>query len=317
MGINISRYPYGKDPVIRTYIASSTWTKPIDANFFGVFVGCIGAGAGGSSGAIGTASLAQRPADGSGGGAIIWSFIPSNQLSSSITVTVGSGGSGGSVSNNSVQQGVRGGAGGTTSFSFYVTASGSPLQTNVPDNSNSTGGQVSFTGGYLQSSFPRNFPNGMGGTPGGGIVGAGGGAGSNGRDGGTDSFGTASGGSGAVISGSITYNGTRGGRMYNLGVISTTPSGGLGNTAETGSNGIYSYNTNWFMDPTVELPLGPGSGGGGGGAGDLGGTIGGGKGGDGGIGAGGGNGGSCRSGSRSGNGGRGGDGICVVIEIYG
>lgn len=317
MGITISSPGYGSDPIIRTYTASGTWTKPLGQSFYGVYVGCVGGGAGAPSGAVGTGSAgisALVPGNSGGGGAIVWSFIPTSTLPSSVTITVGSGGSGG-VNNSTTYSNASGGSGGgRTTFGNFVTASGADTPGQGPFNSNSGGGQSGFQAGQLFASYPQNFPLCMGG---GAPTGYGVSITMTGNDGGNNSWGTAAGGSGGTTSGSIVRNAGRGGRMYNLGVISADPTGGTGGTGQTGSNGINSYNVNWFIDPTVSLPLGPGSGGGGGGAGDLNGTIAGGNGGNGGIGAGGGTGGSSRSGVKAGNGGRGGDGLCVVIEIYG
>jgi hypothetical protein len=320
MGVSIGGpiINFGKNPIKYEYTASSTWYKPSDSTFYGIYVLAMGAGGGGGSGRRGLNTSNRNGGSGGGGGARVLCFIPAASLSATHSITIGSGGSGGLAQTSDSTNGNIGTDGGDVIFENYVTADGGGYGRGGTQGNSSVaspfGGQVSLCipydtinaikggyGGGLSSigntTIPQNALN-WNLTPG-PIGGAGGGAPPRMS---TTSTGSSSAGGGISFNGTITTGGTAGPGQTN---------GGDGQNYTTLATGLFFG----MLSESITIPLG--TGGGGGGSGDQAGTVSAGRGGNGGNCAGGGGGGPASNGANSGAGGSGGNGVCVVVEIYG
>ena len=134
----------GSAPVVNTFTASGTWTKPASGDF--VFVECWGGGGGGGRGS-------QFGGGGGGGGAYVSATFYKANLPASVTVTVGAGGAGSAV-------GASGTAGGQTRFGTYVYANGGKPGIGTTSNC----GGPTFYGGDGGSVGPMTSAGGAGGT---------------------------------------------------------------------------------------------------------------------------------------------------------
>lgn len=309
----------GTDPVVRTYSASDTWSKPEGLAY--VLVSCWSGGGGGGSGRRGAASTHRCGGVGGSGGRLVWRMIPASELDATMTITVGAGGDGGAAVTADNTNGNTGGDGGNTEFTGSIVGTlvrarsgrggtaGGQSSTANPGNSytdnipsvapfstfpSSGGIGRTNTGGSSVAHSDSNNPvpcvggGGAGGVSTANTVGNGG-AGANvahdsGAGLGTNTAGVAGTTTGSRNGGDGTSSSTRGGNALILGDV----------------GGLY-----------------VGSSGGGGAGGDSAGTIAGGNGGNGGITAGGGGGGGSTNGANSGRGGNGGNGFCVIVEFYG
>lgn len=289
---------------VREYISSDTWTKP--SNLSEIFVVCVGAGGGGGAGRRNNAN-STGGAGGAGGG-ITFRRIPEASLTgATYSITVGVGGGGGTVAAASIL-GSNGLTGGDTSFDSLVIAiggvggniglgTGVATVSRIPGATPSRGPFQIRGGGTLApiSNATTSTPNGMDST----IAAPAGGNGG-----------------GHLNSAPFpSYEGSTGGGVYNLGVL--TPGGAagatLGGTGVSGSNDIC---TTLLFITDIPTTYGIGTGGGGGGGSRVAGVDGG-AGGQGGRAAGGGGGGSVSTAATySGAGGTGGDGLCIVVEYF-
>lgn len=102
-------------PIVRTYTANATWTKPTGLKYVKVrMVG--GGGAGGGTGA--TTATTAAAGGGGGGGGYCEKWIAAADLGATETVTVGAGGTAAAAGVNT------GGTGGTSSFGAHCSATG-------------------------------------------------------------------------------------------------------------------------------------------------------------------------------------------------
>jgi hypothetical protein len=122
---------------------NSTWTKPTQADFLGVYVTAVGPG--GGSGGSGTN---DKIAGGGGGGGWCYKWIAAASLGSTETVRVGTGGTAGASGNNAGSAGSR-----ATTFGAHVSAGagGGGLAGNgaatAATGGAATGGDVNLNGG--------------------------------------------------------------------------------------------------------------------------------------------------------------------------
>lgn len=308
----------GTNPVIREYTANDTWNKPTAANFWGVMVLCVGAGGGGGSGRRGASLSARFGGGGGGGGAYAYRIIQAATLSAaSYAITIGSGGTGGAGRTTDNTNGATANGGGDTSFGSLVVAKGGS-----GGGAGTTGGGSGNSGGSTASNTPQRGPYSVQGgqgiassivtTPGAPVSGLAGGTGTSS----TVVAAPGGGGAGGIDASDNARNGGAGGPIFDVGVSSTTPTGGTTTGNRNGTNGSDVAN-NILLDINNPTTAAMGSSGAGGAAGDTAGTIAGGNGGNGGKGAGGGGGGASTNGANSGAGGNGGDGLCFVVEYYG
>lgn len=269
----------GSSPQIDVFTASGTWTRPTAAKM--VHAIAIGGGGSGGNGTNGSTSATRAGGGGGGGGGCSVAMFIASQLGATVAVTVGAGGLGGVGGGDGL-------AGGVSKFGTMVVAGGGGgggrgLGNTNPGGTAGTGnlepGAVGGTGGTTTS-----------GTKGGDttMAGAGGGGGhgvsnANNEGGGTNTGGSALGGSNA--------GGTAG----------TAGGGAAGGAGGAAPAPIYST-------------AGAGGGGGGGGCNATG--FSGGRGGAGKFGGGGGGGGGATTGSTVGAGGDGGDGVVIVTTYF-
>jgi hypothetical protein len=109
---------------LREYTASDTWNKPASSSFFGAFVVCVGAGAGGACGDLRTGTAVQATGgSGAGGGWVVWDFISAASLSGTEAVTGPTGGAG-AAGLSVAGTGIAGTNGGDASFGAHVIALG-------------------------------------------------------------------------------------------------------------------------------------------------------------------------------------------------
>lgn len=102
-------------PILRTYTASATWTKPAGLKFVRVRM----VGGGGSGGGTAATAAGQVAAGGGGaGGGYSEKLIAAAALGATEAVTVGAGGAGATAGANT------GNAGGTSSFGAHCSAGG-------------------------------------------------------------------------------------------------------------------------------------------------------------------------------------------------
>jgi hypothetical protein len=199
----------GAAPIVRTYVANATWTKPAGLRYISVQVQ-----AGGGGGGAGTA---DNQGSGGGSGGFGKRIIAATLLPSSVSVAVGTGGGGGSgngSSGNGSSFGAfvitNGGAGGLQGNTLGVLgglggAVGSGGDLNLPGQPGGNGQSDSVTGVVVSSGFGGSSPiggaggravnSGLTSTPTAGTNGGGGGGGG-GAGGGA---GGAAGGNGIVI----------------------------------------------------------------------------------------------------------------------
>jgi len=231
-------------PIVTTFNASGTWTKPSGLKY--VLVEAWGGG--GSGGA----STSIASATGGGGGAYFYKTIVASLLGATETVTVGAGGT--AVASNS-----NGVAGGNSSFGSFLTvyggARGGGAATNVPGGGG--GGGISSAG-----SAGAVTTGGAGGNPIGGaagtsspvaaggdsIYGGGGGGDSNASSAGGQSVYGGGGGGGSAAGGNSYYGGGGGGGI----------AGSAGGTSVYGGNGGAGADTGTAVSGSA-----PGGGGGG------------------------------------------------------
>lgn len=276
------------------FTSSGTYTKP--QGLKGVWVFCGGAGGGAGSGRQGLAGTNRFGGGGGGGGATVWAFIPAASLPSTVTVTIGTGGTGGAAQASASTNGNPGAAGGHTSFGAIINAKGG----NFGGGGSTTAGTAG-TGGQSSASTPAYSPyalSGSNGTAGNTTTNASGGVGflSTGAPGGGGGGGINSANASGVAANS-------GGGVYENGVVQAGPVSGAS------PNGVDDVCTALFQFSTMSSIAGIGTGG----AGNNPATP---NGGNGGRCAGGGGGSGTLDGNTSGKGGDGGNGLCIVIEMY-
>jgi len=312
MGFQIPFYTQSSQTsILREYTASTTWNKPTDSSFEGVWV--FAAGAGGSGGAGGLANDVFG-GGGGGGGATVRLWIPEASLSSSVNITIGAGGPGRTTGN--------GASGSATLFGTYIEAIGGNggVQGAAANPAQAVGGNAllctpvgaesisggpggrgrrnvenSFSTPYAGNAVIHSFTIANGSATNSPAGGAGGGGGGGYRN--ATATGTGGGDGGGVRESSLTAGGAGG--------------------AFGGSNGTAGVN-DVYLTPFLGLPvtasIGLGTGGGAGG-GNSGATTAG-SGANGGRAAGGGGGGSTQSGGTRGASGAGGDGFIIIYEVY-
>lgn len=316
---------------INYYTSSGNWTKT--DRVFGILVCCIGPGGGGGGGTATGPSTNAYGGRGGGGGAVVYRWIPSYLLSSSVSITVPTGGRGGIGRTSGT--GNAGTSGSNTMFGSWVIAAGGGSGSGASTTATGFG-----AGGAVANCVPNYFPFAVAGgnasttyntTPGVGFrpggqqkpitsavnydrTGCPGGAWGGTRLGNSspDSTALAGGAIHSSLSGSITSAMTE---ITFSGGASGTNSPSSGSSATSGSDGTSNAFLTWLFQNNVTASFGPGTGGGRGGYGSGSNGANGGNGGN--YGAGGGGGGSCLTPWTGGNGGNGGDGLCVVIEYYG
>lgn len=317
---------------INYYTSSGNWTKT--DRVFGILVCCIGPGGGAGGGITGTPAQNLRGGAGGGGGAVVYRWIPSYLLSSSVAITVPTGGRGGSGSQTT--SGTSGANAADTTFGSWVIADGGS-----GGSGGSTGAIGGAQGGQVVNCIPNFYPFAVAGV-----------RAANSFDS-VPSTGFRPGGQQKPVASSVSYTRTgcpggahggtklasvapytpniRGGAVYSylsgssltLAMTEITFPGGAtgsnsptsGSSAENGGDGTSNAFLTWLFQNDVTASFGPGTGGGRGGFGS--GSNGGNGGNGGNYGAGAGGGGSCLTPWTGGNGGNGGDGLCVVIEYYG
>jgi len=153
MGFRTPIYSSTKEPILREYDSSTTWTKPNGLKE--IWVVCVGGGGGGGAGRCGASGTTRRGGMGGAGAAVVWRRIKAEDLDSTVTITIGSGGPGGAgVGSNT--NGTTGTTGGSTSFGSLVIANGGTggLGGNQPGNTATN--TVSYAGGLSNTSTPNN-----------------------------------------------------------------------------------------------------------------------------------------------------------------
>lgn len=299
---------YIKQPILREYITSDTWIKP--ANLKQLIVVCIGAGGGGGGGSVGATTVTNNGGRGGGGGFVsIRRMLAVELTQASYSITIGTGGAGGAGRVSTAGDGLNGSIGGSTRFHTGATNlvlaiggwGGSRGRTNNNTPAYSSSGTVQNciprlginiqqalvpTGVF--SSFPVSIDalDASGGATGGNA---------NGRPSGDNT----------------SRVGRDGGGVYNGATLIAGPGGVTGAKAR---NGVDDLATRLILESTIFGTYGVGSGGAGGRTDSQ--TTNGQMGGDGGRCSGGGGGGAACTGFNGGDGGVGGNGYCVLLEIY-
>ena len=293
------RYPAPLPNAFYQYTSSSTWNKPAQSSFKGIWVYLQAAGGGGGSGILNSSTATGG--GGGGGGSGMWIWLSTASLGSSENYIIGTGGSGGIAGSGT--------AGGDTSFGSLALAKGGNGGT---VGSTSAGTVVGGNGGNLANCIPAYGPW--------SIIGGSGGVGHRtrnqatlgpGYDGMDGKAAAPGGGGGAGLQSGTHYAGYPGGGCWYLG--SYTAGGAFGTSGGgNGTNGIDDVNlslTHGIATPTIGIGTGGGAGGGNN-------SGNGGNGGNGGRGCGGGGGGAGSPTFLRGKGGDGGDGFILLVEIF-
>lgn len=288
--------PSNSSVIVREYTSSDLWVKPSDLKM--LLVICAGAGGGGGGGSLRNAQCSGG--GGGGGGSVLCRFFLASELSPTHSVSVGVGGSGG------VPTGAFGAAGsnGTSTIFSDLIANGGR------GGSAGIAGAVSALGGIGGTASDERWS----------YSGAGGGAslhssnGSPGVNGWINSRFAPGGGGGGGSNANQRTGGAGGGIYFWDGSNWSLQAGATaGAVSADGSNGDDNILVNFFLKFTTTHGIG--TGGGGGGSSQTAGSSG--KGGNGGRCAGGGGGGSSAAASLTGGpGGKGGDGLCIIVEIF-
>lgn len=111
--------------IVRTYTATTTWTKPAGPTFIGALVRLQAGGGGGKS----KGTTAGRAGHSGGGGAYGEKWIPAANLVDVVTVEVGAGGAGGP--GDGTAGGNDGADGGSSAFGSYCSVEGGKGGTGV------------------------------------------------------------------------------------------------------------------------------------------------------------------------------------------
>lgn len=281
------------------FTSNGTWTKP--SGLKAAYVFCAGGGGGGGSGARNAAGSNRFGGGGGAGGGTSWQYFAADQLGATVAVTVGTGGIGGAAVAADNTNGANGTNGGSTSFGTSIVALGGGGAGGGTTAAGGSAGSALGTSASTIAFGPYSFNGGAGAN--GQTTGA-----SNGGLGLNTNGGTNGGAGGAAGSGissanvSATSAGTGGG-IYRNGIAIGGPASGAT------PNGINNQSNFLHMNSTLTSGTGLGTGGAGGYPAFK-------DGGNGGYAAGGGGGSGVLNGTLSGKGGNGGDGLCIVLEIY-
>jgi len=281
--------------LLTAFTSSGTWTKP--AGLKRVLVFCGGAGGGSGSGRQGAAGGNRFGGAGGAGGAPVWRQIAASDLTSTVAVTIGAGGTAGAAPAGTDTNGNAGGAGGDTSFGGLVIAKGG-----LGGNAGTTASGAAVTGGQSSACTPAYMPYSISGSSSGSgqtTTNSAGGIGFNGV------IGCPGGGGGAGIN-NLNVSGTganTGGGLWVNGIFTVGPVSGAS------PNGVDNVNTFLFFSNTISAPVGIGTAG-------AGGTPAFPQGGTGGKCAGAGGSAGTLNGAALTPGAVGGDGLCIVMEIY-
>jgi hypothetical protein len=299
MGFNLPTYELPSN-VLREYTGNTTWNKPTDPSFKGIWIFAAGGGGAGGAGGLFGPNPTNFPngGGGGGGGGLVRMWIPATLLNQTESITIGSGAVSVAATN--------GGAGGSTLFGSHVLVRGGDGGTRGQSTTSFTLGGA---GGSALTSTPIAGLKSIGGGTGGSGIRGGGASGTIGvflfaAPGG--------GGGGGFLTGPVSHPGGAGGGCYNAGILTSGGTGGsaLGGNATAGVSDVY-------LDPFLGLiasTIGIGTAGGGGG-GNLSPNNGG-AGGSGGRAAGGGGGGGTQSPGLRGVSGAGGNGFLIIYEVY-
>lgn len=132
-------FTIGSLPVsdVKYYTSNSTWTNPFPSNARRVFVRLVGGGGGGGSGRKGLSTTARTGGGGGAGGAVTEFWTMTNELGSTVSVTIGAGGNGGAAVSAISTNGNSGTPGGDTSFAGMVARGG---EAGVAGGAGSSGG---------------------------------------------------------------------------------------------------------------------------------------------------------------------------------
>lgn len=281
------------------FTSNGTWTKP--SGLKAAYVFCVGGGGGGGSGARNAAGTNRFGGGGGAGGGTSWQYFAADQLGATVAVTVGLGGTGGAGVTADNTNGAGGTNGGLTSFGTLILALGGGGGGGGTTAAGGSGGAQLGTNSTIIAYGPYSF-NGTSG-PNGQTTGTSNGGAGLSTNGGSN--GGAAGGAGSGISSanvSATSAGS-GGSIYRNGLVITGPASGAS------PNGVNNQSNFLHMNSTLTSGTGLGTGGAGGYPAFK-------DGGNGGYAAGGGGGSGVLNGTTSGKGGNGGDGLCIVLEIY-